>query len=212
MWEQIAPLVDLFKAHAYGACALGALLFLANLLIGIKTPVEWIVWLDGFPRAHAVLDMVRAAGFQPVDFVKALVRLIKGTPPKAPGGGDVVVVKQQPGTGGASSLRTSLMLATMFVFLALSAGFVGCSFFESHPAVAPSAEQLAICYVDHALAGDGIAKIVLDCGGDELAVIGALETASDPLAKTYDLRVVATPARAEARQLRATLAAHPEKN
>ena len=80
-WSLIAPLVEAWKSHAYGAVALGALLLIVNVLTRIKTDAEWVQLLDSYPRVHALLSMARGLGIDPVKVFAAFVRLVKGTPP-----------------------------------------------------------------------------------------------------------------------------------
>lgn len=79
----LAPLVEAFKAHAYGTCALILLFAILNAAFRWKTPAQWVVVLDSYPRVHALMDVVRAF-VQPVELLDALRRVVTGDWPKPP--------------------------------------------------------------------------------------------------------------------------------
>ena len=49
-----------------------------NVVLRKKTAEEWIAYADSNPRAHAVLKLIRAVGFDPVKAVKSFQQLAQG--------------------------------------------------------------------------------------------------------------------------------------
>jgi len=49
-----------------------------NVALRKKTAEEWVAYADTNPRAHALLSLVRAVGFDPVKAIKSFQLVAKG--------------------------------------------------------------------------------------------------------------------------------------
>ena len=49
-----------------------------NVALRKKTEEEWIAYAETNPRAHAILKLIRAVGFDPVKAVKSFQQLAQG--------------------------------------------------------------------------------------------------------------------------------------
>lgn len=184
-WSLIAPIVDAFHAHQFGYVALGAFLLLVNVARSAKSDAWYVEKLDSVPRVHALLEMARSLGIDPVGLIAAFVKLLSGAKPKpvaskAPDGTVDVVIPSA--TKDEAPVSMKIGSALLFVgALSLLGSQSGCAWAtQNEQAIAQDSAKFVLCVTGELFAGEkDFGRIAVKCGKQATADVIALITEQD---------------------------------